>query len=202
MAPELLRQETINSSASDVYSFGIILYELYSRKDPYEGEDPMEVLSLVADPSVAKRPPVPTNCPTAVKSMMNDCLVDDFANRPSFEELDNRLKRVEAINVDPEGRTQRKTTISLFDIFPRHVAEALRDGRKVEPEHREVVTIFFSDIVGFTDMSSSLPPGKVAEMLDRLYTKFDELSNRFDVFKVETIGVSAEAVGFYFRRIG
>ena len=38
-APELLRRESPNTAASDVYSFGIILYEVYSRCEPYEEED-------------------------------------------------------------------------------------------------------------------------------------------------------------------
>jgi len=45
----------------------------------------------------------------------------------------------------------------------------------------------FSDIVGFTNISSTMEARKVANLLDRLYSKFDELSNKHDVFKVETI---------------
>ena len=87
-----------------------------------------------------------------------------------------------------------RTDNLLFDVFPQHIAEALRDGRKVEPEHRDIVTIFFSDIVSFTDISSSLTPLKVSNMLDRLYNAFDELSRKHDVFKVETIGDAYMAV--------
>lgn len=64
---------------------------------------------------------------------------------------------------------------------------------------------FFSDIVGFTDISASLKPELVSDMLDRLCTlttnqdflllshaiidtAFDELVDEFDLFKVETIG--------------
>ena len=47
-----------------------------------------------------------------------------------------------------------------------------------------MVTIFFSDIVGFTTISSELPPKKIADLLDRLYTKFDALSLKHDIFKV------------------
>mmetsp|Transcript_18241 Transcript_18241/g.27837 ORF Transcript_18241/g.27837 Transcript_18241/m.27837 type:complete len:382 (-) Transcript_18241:219-1364(-) len=93
-----------------------------------------------------------------------------------------------------EMRSHSRTDELLFELFPRHVAEALRDGRKVEPESREVVTIFFSDIVGFTTLSASMSAMKVSDMLDRLYLQFDALSKHHDIFKVETIGDAYLAV--------
>ena len=55
-------------------------------------------------------------------------------------------------------------------------------------ENHDEVTIFFSDIVRFTDISRALTPVKVCNMLDRLYLAFDALANKHGVFKVETIG--------------
>jgi guanylate cyclase len=86
------------------------------------------------------------------------------------------------------GLSGNRANKVLLEVFPKHVAQALVAGRKVEPEHRESVTIFFSDVVGFTTISGTLPPDKVSCMLDRLYWKFDELSFLHSVFKVETIG--------------
>jgi len=204
MAPELLRGESENTSMSDVYSFGIILYEVYSRSDPYEGEDHLEVLRLVADKKVNKRPPVPTACPSAIANLMTDCLVESAEARPSFEELDLRLKRLDVENVEPGAmnfsmQTKRNQIADrneelLFEVFPRHVAEALRDGRKVEPESKEIVTVFFSDIVGFTTLCSKIDAVKVSDMLDRLYSRFDGLATLYDVFKIETIGDAYMAV--------
>eukprot|EP00980_Cylindrotheca_fusiformis_P023027 scaffold10066_cov100-Cylindrotheca_fusiformis.AAC.4 len=201
MAPELLRGESGNTTASDVYAFGILLFEIYSRQEPYDGEDPTSVLHLVADKLVQKRPPVPKHMPAQIQSLMQDCVQDDASLRPTFQEIDLRLKRldteeVRTISDDPKraATTDAVTSMSLFDIFPHHIAEALRDGRAVEPEHRDMVTIFFSDIVGFTQLSAELPPRKVALLLNRLYTKFDALSRKHDVFKVETIGDSYMAV--------
>ena len=93
-----------------------------------------------------------------------------------------------------ELRTLREEHISrtndlLFDVFPAHVARALRDGKKVEPEEKSMVTIFFSDIVGYTDLVSRLlTPIQVSDLLDRLYSEFDELSDLHGVHKMETIG--------------
>ena len=79
-----------------------------------------------------------------------------------------------------------KTDELLYSVFPKHVADALRNGQKVAPENHDLVTIFFSDIVGFTDISAKLDPLKISDMLDRLYNSFDALSDYHDVFKVET----------------
>ena len=87
-----------------MYSFGIILYEVYSRKEPYENEDPMTVLEEVADPSVNRRPPIPSTCPSQIMSLMEDCLAGKPEQRPTFEEVDLRLKRVEVKASRPEQR--------------------------------------------------------------------------------------------------
>ncbi|KAJ1472353.1 kinase-like domain-containing protein [Baffinella frigidus] len=57
MAPELI-SGGVNSPRTDVYSFGIVLAEVYSGQDPYEGQDTEEVLRLVVDKAVRQRPTV------------------------------------------------------------------------------------------------------------------------------------------------
>ena len=192
MAPELLRGISTNTAASDVYSFGIILYEVYSRKEPYEGEDFVEVMEKISDPTVNKRPEVPIGCPAEIETLMAECLNGEPAKRPSFEEIDIHLRKMDVAKVEPadfrssfgkQQRAQQKDAL-LEEVFPPHIAKALREGRKVEPETREMVTIVFSDIVGFTTIASQLSAIAVSEMLDRLYHKFDDLSRKHDVFKV------------------
>ena len=108
MAPELLRRKSINTAESDIYSFGIVVYEIYSRKVPYEGEDHDKVISLICDPEVNKRPPVPQSCPPKMAKLMKDCLDANPSLRPSAEQLDLNLRveqkvkertcRLEALN--------------------------------------------------------------------------------------------------------
>jgi class 3 adenylate cyclase len=192
-APELLRCETECNAQTDIYAFGMVLYEVYTRTEPYDGEDPREVLRFVADSEVQKRPTLPSTCSAPVQSLIIDCLQEAPELRPSSEELYTRLQRLETDSAETDTSPDTGV-VSLFDIFPAHIAEALSKGRKVEPEYRDVVTIFFSDIVNFTTISSSLEPRKVANMLDRLYSAFDNLSTKHDVFKVETIGDAYMAV--------
>mmetsp|Transcript_51963 Transcript_51963/g.108521 ORF Transcript_51963/g.108521 Transcript_51963/m.108521 type:complete len:1378 (-) Transcript_51963:103-4236(-) len=194
MAPELLAGG-FPSQESDVYAFGIMLYEIFSRKNPYQEEledTPLDALLREVRDNPNCRPLVPSGTPAAVESMMIESWAHDPQDRPRFEALDVRVKHLDVggitrLALDQVKKSRREEAV-LYDVFPRHIADALVAGRKVEPEAKEVVTIFFSDIAGFTTISSTLPPEKVSMMLDRLYHRFDELSVQHGVFKVETIG--------------
>jgi hypothetical protein len=120
---------------------------VYARKLPYEGEKLVKVLHDLKIPDINKRPPVPASCPDKIGNLMKDCLLEDPALRPSFEEIDLMLQRLSVENVEPgelhlsayarkELKAKRANNL-LFDVFPPHIAEALRDGRKVEAESHD-----------------------------------------------------------------
>lgn len=83
---------------------------------------------------------------------------------------------------------KRRADTLLYQMFPHSVAEMLKKKQQIPAEYFKSVTIFFSDIVGFTEMCSVMTPLQVTGMLDAVYGVFDERINTYDVYKVETIG--------------
>ncbi|KAL9951336.1 hypothetical protein ACROYT_G043985 [Oculina patagonica] len=83
---------------------------------------------------------------------------------------------------------KRRADTLLYQMFPPSVAEMLKKKQQVPAENFKSVTIFFSDIVNFTEMCGTMTPLQVTAMLDAVYGEFDKRINRYDVYKVETIG--------------
>lgn len=76
----------------------------------------------------------------------------------------------------------------LNEVLPPQIAEKLFKGQPVPPEYFECVTIYFSDIVGFTVLSARSTPIQVMTLLNDLWMTFDVEIGKFDVYKVDTIG--------------
>ncbi|XP_055350580.1 receptor-type guanylate cyclase Gyc76C-like isoform X2 [Paramacrobiotus metropolitanus] len=222
-APELLRDPyppPAGTPAGDVYSFSLIVYEVYGRHGPF-GRVNMTAQEIVTElrlgrekepfrPNQAELMEV-TDVPDYVLSVMIDCWNENPAARPDFQTIKIRLKVKPTIMDNVLGLLQRyannledlvaerttaleeekkKTESLLYEILPRPVAEQLIKQERVEAEQFNSVTIFFSDIVGFTALSAESTPFEVVAFLNDLYTLFDSLLEHYDAYKVETIGDS------------
>ncbi|XP_071145720.1 receptor-type guanylate cyclase gcy-13-like [Mytilus edulis] len=83
---------------------------------------------------------------------------------------------------------RKRTEQLLYQMLPVSIAKRMMNDTPIEPEYFESVTVYFSDIVGFTTICSKSSPMQVIYMLNDLYSVIDERIEKFDVYKVETIG--------------
>ncbi|CAH1786477.1 unnamed protein product [Owenia fusiformis] len=218
IAPEILRgSDTRATQKGDVFSFAIILQEIITRQMPYgEVRDTLDVKDVIERIKAANpvmRPEVDETCPNELRNLLQQCWIENPDKRPDFKSIkmvlrksskdtgnimDNLLKRMEvyANNLEHivEDRTsqliveKKKSEELLYQILPKAIAERLMNGQAVDPESFDNVTIYFSDIVGFTSLSSKSTPLQIVDLLNDLYTTFDSILENHDVYKVETIG--------------
>jgi len=88
-APEILLGVGYTTKA-DVYSYGVVLWELFTRSDPHKNLSQAAIISGVAQQNI--RPPIPADCPPAYAQLMRDCWESDPQKRPSFADILTRLE--------------------------------------------------------------------------------------------------------------
>ncbi|XP_047612380.1 guanylate cyclase soluble subunit beta-2-like [Phacochoerus africanus] len=113
-------------------------------------------------------------------------------------ELSNQLERKkEELRVLSKHLAieKQKTEALLYAMLPQHVANQLKEGRKVAAGEFKTCTILFSDVVTFTTICAACEPIQIVNMLNSMYSKFDRLTSVHEVYKVETIGDAYMVVG-------
>uniref|UniRef100_A0A8D0DJS1 guanylate cyclase n=1 Tax=Salvator merianae TaxID=96440 RepID=A0A8D0DJS1_SALMN len=113
-------------------------------------------------------------------------------------ELSNQLERKkEELRILSKHleEEKKKTEALLYAMLPKHVANQLKEGKRVEAGEFKECTILFSDVVTFTNICAQCEPIQIVLMLNAMYLQFDRLTTVHDVYKVETIGDAYMVVG-------
>mmetsp|Transcript_26999 Transcript_26999/g.43243 ORF Transcript_26999/g.43243 Transcript_26999/m.43243 type:complete len:842 (+) Transcript_26999:338-2863(+) len=76
----------------------------------------------------------------------------------------------------------------LRRMLPESIIDRLESGQNLIADHHDSVTVLFSDIIGFTELSQNCSTSALMLMLNELFSAFDEALDRHGVHKVETIG--------------
>lgn len=109
MAPEVLRNEPSNEKC-DVYSFGVILWELATLRMPWHGMNPMQVVGAVGFQD--KRLDIPKEVDPLVARIIWECWQTEPSLRPSFAQLTTALKSLQRLLI-PTHQESQTTPLSL-----------------------------------------------------------------------------------------
>jgi class 3 adenylate cyclase len=96
-------------------------------------------------------------------------------------------------NVVIENKNRENEEL-LLNVLPAPIANRLRGGEKGIADGFAEVTVAFADLVGFTAMSSEMPPAQVVALLNGLFSRFDEAARELGIEKIKTVGDAYMAV--------
>ncbi|KAI1895249.1 hypothetical protein AGOR_G00104360 [Albula goreensis] len=130
MAPEVIRSSTF-SKGSDVWSYGVLLWELLTGEVPFRGIDGLAVAYGVAMNKLAL--PIPSTCPEPFARLMEDCWNPDPHSRPTFTSI---LDQLTAIEESGFFEMPAESFHSLQDDWKLEVQEMFDQLRAKEKELR------------------------------------------------------------------
>ena len=107
-----------------------------------------------------------------------------------IEDITERKQIEQALHNEREKSEQL-----LLNVLPKPIAERLKDNTQTIADHYDEVTILFADIVGFTELSAKLSPLELLKLLNKIFSAFDELADRYGLEKIKTIGDAYMVVG-------
>ena len=103
---------------------------------------------------------------------------------------DREREMIEALRSEKE-----RSEHLLLNILPKQIVARLSEGETVIADQLSDVTILFSDLVGFTKLSSQLSAADLVRLLNRLFSEFDRLALDLGIEKIKTIGDAYMLVG-------
>ncbi|XP_017056153.1 mitogen-activated protein kinase kinase kinase-like isoform X1 [Drosophila ficusphila] len=130
MPPEVI-SVSIYSKSSDVWSYGVLLWELITGETPYKGFDPLSVAYGVAVNTLTL--PIPKTCPETWGALMKSCWQTDPHKRPGFKEI---LTQLEGIACSKFTSTPQKSFHDMQECWKKEIAQVLHDLREKEKELR------------------------------------------------------------------
>ncbi|KAK0061804.1 guanylyl cyclase GC-E [Biomphalaria pfeifferi] len=210
-APEILRSEFTEwpTQSSDVYSYAIILHEVFTRDEPYielaNDMSPEQILQAVVQNRL--RPEPNSDIPMSIRQIMEMAWSDVPSSRPSFEQMNKMLRRYQrggktimdnmmetmedyTNQLEEEMQTKESTLQSvkldldtlMSELVPVDYMEALRVGEAIESRIYPALGIIMLDIEREGDSVDSGHVNEVFNFLDKVRSEIKSAAARYNAY--------------------
>ncbi len=85
-------------------------------------------------------------------------------------------------------KAHKDNELLLLNILPGSIADRLKSGEGLIADRFEDMSVLFADVVGFTQMSQNMSPNDLVEMLNTVFSMFDNIADKYKLEKIKTIG--------------
>ncbi|MGC9526672.1 MAG: adenylate/guanylate cyclase domain-containing protein [Limnospira sp.] len=190
--------ELMRSTALDLVLLDIMMPQM-------NGYQVLETLK--ADPALRYIPVIMISAVNDIESIVR-CIelgAEDYLSKPFNPVLlrarinacleKKRLRDQEQAYLKKLAAEQEKSEQLLLNILPAPIAARLKQGESTIADSFADVTVLFADIVNFTKLSANLSPSELVEILNQIFSAFDELAERYGLEKIKTIGDAYMVVG-------
>ncbi len=107
------------------------------------------------------------------------------------EKIKSQLDQQHALLAEEQKKSER----ILFNVLPANIAERLKNNQGLIADGYADVTVMFADLVNFTQLTEQMSPEQMVGLLNTVFSGFDELSDKFGLEKIKTIGDAYMVVG-------
>ncbi|XP_059145757.1 receptor-type guanylate cyclase gcy-13-like, partial [Physella acuta] len=151
------------------------------------------------------RPLIPDYIDKKTKNVIKECWKETPEERPSMDHVSSLVRKIsqqfsgknkslmeqmlDKVTREADMQAQElqeeknKSDLLLYQMLPPTVADCLKRQIEVKPETFESATVYFSDIQGFTELSSVSDPIEIVNFLNDVYYKFDNILDKYNVYK-------------------
>lgn len=107
-------------------------------------------------------------------------------------EQNNRIRFVQSRTINKQSeiiQLERDASEKLLmNLLPPFIAQRLKEKQDVIADSYNDASVMFVDITGFTELSTRISAVKVVELLNKVFSRFDELTEKYELEKIKTIG--------------
>jgi class 3 adenylate cyclase len=107
------------------------------------------------------------------------------------EKIKHQLDEKHTLLVDE----QKKSESLLLNVFPVSIAKRLKDHQALIADGHSDVTVMFADITNFTQMTEQMAPQQMVGLLNKIFSWFDAMTDKYGLEKIKTIGDAYMVVG-------